>query len=205
MSNDRELLERWRAGDKGAGELLFDRYYRVLVRFFANKIGEDPMDLIQETFLGCVAGRNRLRDAQGFRSFLFGIAYNQLKKYYERQRIRGERFDPATQTAADLSPGPGTMVAKGAEQALLLEALRRIPVRFQVVLELFYWEELTSAEIAEALELPHGTVRTRLRRARTLLEEALEQASADPSVVQATRSDLGSWVAEIRSEHRRDS
>lgn len=203
MSTDRQLLQQWRDGDKAAGERLFDRYYPLLMRFFANKIGDDPMDLIQETFLGCVSGQARLRDEQGFRSYLFGIAYNQLRSYYQRRRVQGERFEPATHTAADLSPGPGTMVARGAQQRLILDALRRIPVRFQVVLELFYWEELTSAEIAEALELPHGTVRTRLRRARVLLLQALGEAQAAPEVIASTRDQLDAWVAKIRASLER--
>lgn len=201
MPSDRELLEAWRDGDRRSGEVLFERYYGAVERFFANKLGTDPLDLIQETFMGCVAGRGRMRDDQSFRSYLFGVAHNQLKKHYERQRIHGERFEPAMQSSADLSPGPGTMVAKGSEQRLLLEALRRIPVRFQVVLELYYWEELTSAEIATALELPHGTVRTRLRRARQLLDEAIAQCAADPRVREATRTGLMGWVAEIRARH----
>ncbi|MCA9707185.1 MAG: sigma-70 family RNA polymerase sigma factor [Myxococcales bacterium] len=199
MPGDRDLLEAWQGGDKAAGEALFERYYGVLVRFFANKIDGDPLDIIHETFLGCIGGLPRLQ--QSFRSYLFGIAYNQLKKHYERRRMDAERFDPATQSVADLSPGPGTMLAKGVEQRLLLDALRRIPMQHQVVLELFYWEELTSAEIGEALELPDGTVRTRLRRARVLLEQALRDAAADPRVLESTRSNLEGWVAKIRAAH----
>lgn len=197
VPSDRELLEAWRNGDKAAGEALFERYYDVLVRFFANKLGGDPLDLIHETFVGCISGLPRLQ--QSFRSFLFGIAYNQLKKHYERRRMDAERFDPTTQTAADLSPGPGTMLVRSAEQQLLLDALRRIPVQHQVVLELFYWEELTSAEIGEALELPDGTVRTRLRRARALLEQALRDMATDPRLYEQTRRDLARWVAKIRA------
>jgi RNA polymerase sigma-70 factor (ECF subfamily) len=201
VRSDGELLEAWQAGDRAAGEALFERYYGVLVRFFANKIGGDPMDLIQETFVGCVSGQARLRDRQGFRSFLFGIACNRLKKHYERLRLDGERFDPATQTAADLSPGPGTMLTKSREQRILLEALRGLPVRYQVVLELYYWEELTAVEIGEALELPEGTVRTRLRRARALLERGIGVAE-DPRVGEATREDLDGWVASVRAAQR---
>jgi RNA polymerase sigma factor (sigma-70 family) len=201
MRGDVDLLEAWRGGDRAAGEALFERYYRVLERFFANKVGTDPMDLIQETFLGCVAGKERLRSGQRFRSYLFGVAFNQLKTHYRRVRKHGERFDPDTQAAADVSPGPGTMVGKSDEQRLLLQALRRIPVRFQVVLELHYWEELSPAEIAEAVELPEGTVRTRLRRARELLDRALEAVTEDPRLREATRSGLAGWVKEIRAAH----
>ena len=126
VSGDVELLEAWQGGDRAAGKELFERYYALLVRFFANKIGGDPMDLVQETFLGCVAGQTRLRDRRNFRSFLFGIAYNQLRKYYERQRAHQERVDPSSDSVADLAPGPSSLLTEGAEQKLLLDALRRI-------------------------------------------------------------------------------
>jgi RNA polymerase sigma-70 factor (ECF subfamily) len=70
-----------------------------------------------------------------------------------------------------------------------------------VVLELYYWEELTAVEIGEALELPEGTVRTRLRRARALLERGIGVAE-DPRVGEATREDLDGWVASVRAAQR---
>ena len=198
-TTDQELLEAWRGGDQAAGEVLFERYYPAMVRFFANKISGDPADLIQETFMGCVTGAERIREVANFRAFLFGIAYNRLKKHYARGRIDAERIDWDSQSAADLGPGPGTMMAKGAEQRLLLDALRRIPVEHQVVLELFYWESMTSAAIAEVLDEPHGTVRTRIRRARQLLGEQLERLAGDPELARKTSADLDGWAAKIRA------
>ncbi|MBK8236255.1 MAG: hypothetical protein IPK74_11905 [Deltaproteobacteria bacterium] len=58
---------------------------------------------------------------------------------------------------------------------------------------------MTSADIAVALGEPHGTVRTRIRRARELLQEALGKVSADGAVVERTRSDLDGWAAMVRS------
>jgi RNA polymerase sigma-70 factor (ECF subfamily) len=140
MTSDIELLHRWREGERAAGEELFERYHRSISRFFASKVAGDPLDLIQETFLRCLQGRDRLVDASRFRSYLFGTAYNVLREFYRDVETRGARFDPATSAAADPAPGAGTMLAEAQESALILEGLRRIPVQFQVVLELFYWE-----------------------------------------------------------------
>ncbi|MBX7082471.1 MAG: sigma-70 family RNA polymerase sigma factor [Nannocystaceae bacterium] len=199
MASDRELLEAWREGDATAGEALFERYYGLVSRFFANKVTQDPADLIQETFLGCVRGRERIRDDDHFRSYLFGTAYNVLRQHQRDRYAADERFDPGRVSCADLAPGVGTLLGRGDEERLLLAGLRRIPLEFQVVLELFYWEDMTSAAIAQLLDEPHGTVRTRLRRARELLEAALRELTHDPGLLQRTTSDLDGWAARVRA------
>lgn len=194
---DPELLDAWRAGDATAGEALFKRYYGLVSRFFANKVSSDPADLIQDTFMGCLRGRERLRDDAGFRKYVFGVAYNVLHEHY--RTLHGNRFDPQTTSCADVLPGPGTMMAKGDEQGLLLAALRRLPLPLQVVLELFYWEDMTSSAIAEIMGEPHGTIRTRLRRARELLGEAIAGLGAEPGLVHRTATDLDGWAAQVRA------
>jgi RNA polymerase sigma-70 factor (ECF subfamily) len=198
VRSDAQLLANWGEGDAAAGESLFLRYYPAVTRFFANKVAGDPVDLIQETFLRCLRGRDRLADPDRFRSYLFGIAYNVLREHFRERYGEAGQIDPYTHTAAGLAPGPGTMVAASDEQRLLLEGLRRIPIELQVVLELFYWESMTSAAIAEALDEPHGTVRTRIRRARQLLEAALRELASDPDVVRRTVADLDGCAARIR-------
>ena len=201
MASEAELIAAWRQGEREAGRVLFERYYKVLERFFANKIGSDPLDIIQETFLACVAGRDRLRSDQSFRSYLFSIAHNLLKRHYAREQRSEKTLDLSTLSSIDLSPGPSTMIGRCDEQRILLHALRRIPVESQIVLELTYWEGMTSQEIAEALEVPSGTVRTRLRRARALLDQALEKVTNDPELLEATRSGLEGWLTQIRAAH----
>lgn len=198
MIGDAELLSAWRGGDNRSGIALFDKYYAVLERFFSNKVAGDSSDLIQDTFAACVSGQDKIAQGQ-FRGFLFGIAYNKLKQFYERARVDGGRLDYGTVSSADLSPGASTMMANSAQQRLLLEALRRVPLEHQVVLEMFYWEEMTSAEVAAALGEPHGTIRTRIRRARALLEEALAKLADDAATLEQTRSDLDGWAAQVRA------
>ncbi|MEM9453058.1 MAG: sigma-70 family RNA polymerase sigma factor [Myxococcota bacterium] len=198
MQSDSDLLEAWCQGDHAAGSALFERHYPGVARFFANKIGGDTADLIQETFESCLESRERVRDRTRFESFLFGVAYNVLRRHFDRIRKHGERFDPATDSAADHSAGPSTMVARRDEHRLLLAALRRIPLEQQVVLELYYWEGMTSAEISEVLSVPHGTIRTRLRAARQKVETALTKLSHDPELLRRTKSDLDGWALQIR-------
>src|SRR5262245_57608941 len=70
MQTDAELLESWQAGDRLAGKQLFERYFRVINRFFRSKVGDDAQDLVQKTFLGCLESVERYRGDTTFRSWL---------------------------------------------------------------------------------------------------------------------------------------
>ncbi|MEM7155042.1 MAG: sigma-70 family RNA polymerase sigma factor [Myxococcota bacterium] len=177
MPSDAELLTEWRAGEASAGQALFERYFDQVTRFFINKIPDDHEDLIQETFIACVKGRDRLRRDTRFRSYLFSTAYNVLKKHYGRICDPRMAQPLESQSAEDLSPGPSTLLRNDERARLLLEALRRIPLEQQVVLEMTYWEGMSSAEIGEVLGLPSATVRTRAYRGRDKLLDLLSRAA----------------------------
>jgi DNA-directed RNA polymerase specialized sigma24 family protein len=89
------------------------------------------------------------------------------------------------------------------EKKLLLKALRRIPLELQIALELHYWEGMTTLEIAEVLEVPRGTVKSRIRRAREALEDALSRLARDPATDSSTRRSLTEWAASIRRKVRK--
>ena len=178
---DGELLERWRGGDAASGETLFERYYDMVERFFLNKVTSGVQDLVQETFIRCVESRDRIRDEDRFRVYMFGIAYNVLSAHL-RERYRGNRaIDFNEDSVCDLAPGPGTLMGRRREHRLLIEALRNIPVDDQVILELHYWEQLTTNHIAEVLGIPIGTLTSRLARARDNLQALLSGAPGVPA------------------------
>ena len=199
VGDDFERLEAWRAGDRAAGEALFQRHFERIRRFFANKSPAHTEDLVQRTFLACVEARDRFRGASSFRTFVLAVARNVLRDFV-RERQRDLSVSMATVTAADLGPSPSSEVAAQEAAKELLLALRRIPLDLQIALELFYWEQLQSSEIAEVLEIPHGTVRSRLRRARDLLGQELEQLTQRPWDDKATIGSLESWVRDIRRQ-----
>lgn len=201
MSTDDELLRAWREGDRRAGARLFDRHFKVLSRFFRNKVGSDTDadDLIQATMLGLLEAHERFRGEGEFRSFVFGVAYNMLRKHYDRERRDGQRVDLGVSSVFDLAEGPSRIVAEHEEQRMLLQALRRIPVEHQVLLELYFWEPLPAPEIAAILGAPEGTVRTRIRRAKALLEAELGRLQADPKLLHSTLSNLDDWARSVRS------
>lgn len=165
------------AGDTSAGRTLFSRYFERLHRFFASKIHHGVDDLVQETMLACIEGRPSLRSPEAFKTFLFGVARRRLYKKWRDERRGSNAIDFGLTSVTDLGPSPSGVARHREQQQQVMEAMRRIPVELQIALELFYWEDMSATEVAEILELPEGTVRSRLRRARTLLEEQLQRSA----------------------------
>lgn len=196
---DGELLEAWRGGRQDAGEKLFQRYYESVYRFFRNKISDDTADLVQQTFLACVEGRDRVREGGSFRSYLFAVAYHVLCAYL-RARCRAASVNLDEISAQDLAPGPGTLVGRKREVRLLLDALRSIPLAQQVIIELRYWEQLSPPEVADVLGVPVGTVRSRLHRAQKALKAAMRRLAASPEELTSTLANLDDWARQCREQ-----
>ncbi len=200
MQDDAELLEQWRQGDLRAGQRLCERYFDQVARFFANKVALDHEDLIQETFIACVRGRDRIYDDSRFRSYLFSTAYNVLKKYYTRNAGPRRAEELESCSAQDLAPGPSTLLRNNERDRLLLDALRQIPLELQVVLEMTYWEGMASAEIGEVLGISAATVRTRAFRGREKLVQLLSKSARRVRLDDAPLDDqrLDAWALEVR-------
>ena len=198
MDSDEAMFAAWRAGDPRAGAELFERHYAAVARFFRNKVDVDAPDLIQKTFLGCLEARERVRGDSSFRTYLFAVAHNVLYKHF-RGRARGQ-IDFGVTSVHDLRPTATAMLVRRREEQTLLHALRRIPLEHQVTLELYFWERLTAREMAEIQGVPEGTVRTRLRRAKQLLEEALALVAGSPAELHDTLADLDAWASSVRAQ-----
>ncbi len=199
MVDDFTLLETWRGGDEAAGRDLFARYFDAVYRFFRNKVDEAADDLTQQTFMGLVQGKDRFRGDASFRTYVFMIARKRLYSHLrERDRSR-EPIEVSTTSVADLglvSPSRAVMVRQ--EQHLLLLALRRLPIEMQVALELFYWEELGVAEIADVLETPVGTVKSRLQRARARLDEIIGELANSDDLLRSTMDNFEVWARDLQ-------
>jgi RNA polymerase sigma-70 factor (ECF subfamily) len=196
--SDFELLEAWRKSDKRAGGELFERHFASVLAFFRNKVGDEAPDLVQRTFLSCVKARDRFEGRSSFRTYLFTVARNELYDHLRRRKRDAQRFDALEVSVESLGPSPATMAVQKRERRLLLEGLRRIPVDHQVILELYFWEELSAREIGEVVGAPEGTVRTRIRRAKQLLEAELSSLANDPQVLSSTIANLEDWARSLR-------
>ena len=197
MVSDEALLEAWNAGDNAAGERLFDRYFTAMARFFRTKVHGEFDELVQQTVLGCVESRHRYRGVGTFRGFLFSIARNVFLNHLRARRRGGTPLDVDEVSLHDLDPRPSSVITERREHQILLESMRRIPVDAQLLLELHYWEGMTSAAIAEVLQVPHGTAQTRLRRARQLLAAQIDRWPGPPADLPP---DFDAWARSLREQ-----
>jgi len=201
-SEELELLARWRAGDDVSGQRLFGRWYSVVSRYLRNKVGGAVhKDLVQQTFEACLRSSASFRGTSSFRSFLLRIAYNKLADYLRSkyQRVDLERqVEVDDLVIADSFASPDSLVARRQEYRILLAGLRRLPFKLQVVLELRYWESLTDLEIAEVIDAPLGTVKTRLRTGHIRLQREVACSDISPDLVRSTMDTLEDWSGRVR-------
>lgn len=175
-ASDQELLSAWAGGAAEAGAELVSRHYDSIMRFFQTKAPHHADDLVQHTFLECGEGAPRYQGRGSFRSFLFGIARNLLYDHIRRDLRAGLHTDFDAISVADLHDGVSTQAAKRAESRIVLAALQQIPLESQVLIELYYWEDLSMGELAAAIDVPLGTAKSRLHRARCQFRRALGKA-----------------------------
>ena len=182
--DDREALRAWCRGDKAAGDALILRHFDPICRFFRSKLGDDVDDLIQRTFLDLLEAAGR-SDIESVRATLFTIAHRRLLDHL-RTVYRAPAEGLTSLSVADLGTSPSSAAGRSEEEQLLHEALRRISLDHQIVLELAYWEELDGPEIAAILGIGENTVRSRLARARQALREQLEKLARTPALAHST-------------------
>lgn len=183
--SDLELLAAWRAGDAKAGTRLFKRYFVALRRFVQTTVEASAVEpLIQRIFAGCLVEHERFA-AASFRVALFGHAYALVLDHH-RARSSGE-LDPECDAVAELVARRGSdaddrLALPRNESRALLDALHHVPLAMQVLLQLRYWEQLSSRELGELFAVETPELFARLERARGLLERALGRSSPDEMV-----------------------
>lgn len=170
----------WRAiciGDAVAFERLFDRYCDLLYNFAFRRTAR--WDLAEEivglVFLEAWRQRDRVTTLNGsLKPWLLGVAANQIRRVW-RQHERRERVRRrlhVVDTAEDHSAHVADRIDDERRIRAVLDLVDQLPEIQREILLLWAWEDLTYEEIAEALAVPIGTVRSRLSRAREHLRES---------------------------------
>lgn len=152
---------------------LVDAHYMPLYRFALSlaKNSADAGDLVQQTFFIWATKGHGLRESTKAKSWLFTTLY--------REFLRGRRRDSRATSLEDLPSGETDVAAEEVDRVARLDAasvvaaLQSVDEVFRAPLTLFYLEDLSYLEIAEALEVPIGTVMSRLSRGKAQLRAAL--------------------------------
>jgi RNA polymerase sigma factor (sigma-70 family) len=184
VTEDLDLLLAWRGGDEQAGNALARRHFQGIYSFFRTKAPEVAEDLVQQTFLHAVRARDRVDARGGFRAYLFGIARHRLLHHYDA--VRAARTSASDAPIVDPRSSPSKEARRDQRSARILAALELLPIDERLAIELTYWHELSGPEVAQVLEIPLGTVKSRVRRARAELRSALESLGLSPDDAQTT-------------------
>ena len=184
MTNDLELWERTRGGDSEAFGDLYERHARSVQSYCLWRTADlqAAEDATATVFLEAWRKRERLTlSTDSAAPLLLGIANNVVRRQWRSQR----RYRDALERVRSVGQAPNDLEAEAIARVDAIrqlreggEAIRGLPRREREVLALLAWSDLSYGEIAEALSLPVGTVRSRLARARTRLGDAFPDATA---------------------------
>lgn len=177
-TGDELLAVRCQLGEAAAFDDLIERWHGPLWTYIRRVVGDEDaaLEVVQDVWIKVLRGIPKLRDGSKLRAWLFGIARRTVM-----DRLR-ERYAGPLETEIDLSEvAADTWPSHDEHELQQLEgALARLPAVERDVLTLFYLEDLTLADIGEALKVPVGTVKSRLFRARRMLREAMNAGGAQP-------------------------
>jgi RNA polymerase sigma-70 factor (ECF subfamily) len=175
---DSELLERVAAGDRRALRALYERYYHPLLRFLQRLTGDlgaaqegvNDVMLVVWDKAASFGGRSKVS------TWIMGIAYRKAMRLRVRLHNWRARFKAADWSGV-IEPKAGTEahMRELVTQDLLYRAIQRLAPKQRAVIELTYYYGFSYEEIAEIVQCPENTVKTRMFHARTRLKEILPQ------------------------------
>lgn len=185
---DGALVRRLERGEAAALRLLMERYRGPLHGYLCRLLGssEDADDLFQDTFLRVLRHAGRFDPARSFKPWLYAIATNLARNTFRSRSYRDavplDRPDEdgcalVAQLAGDSRP-PGDAAERVESAQVVRAAVDELPEKGRAAVVLFYYQGLSYDEIAEALEIPVGTVKSRIHNAMARLARALAPDAA---------------------------
>lgn len=193
QQSDEELVEQCRKGEFAAfGEFVEryqDRLFNALLRMVNNY--DDAQELAQETFMRALQGIGKFRGGSGFYTWLFRIGMNQAINFHRRRRTvkftslqsgseqLGEQAEGLLHLIESRTQSPVSRAQVYEEHQRVLEAMDKLEPAARAVVVLRDIEDFDYSEIAAILEIPVGTVKSRLARARMSIRERLGQQGRD--------------------------
>ena len=208
---DEEAMWRVRTHDDHHEFSRLVKRWEEPIRRLCTRMTGDPHraeDLRQETFLRLFERRKEYQVTGRFSTYLWRIALNLCDDELRRQERRlefvrdpepGEAASEAPDGVAE-GPGPDTQAAQQEEGELVRQALGRLPEIYRTVLVLRHYEDMKLAKIAEILEIPEGTVNSRMAEALARLSRMLEPKLAPRAETKGQKPEAGGQRSEVRSQ-----
>lgn len=180
---DSELVLRVQRGDKSAFDLLVIKYQHRLVHL-VNRYVKDPheaQDVAQDAFIKAYRALGDFRGDSAFYTWLYRIAINTAKNYLLSRSRRHYDYEVDVQDAEQVEAAPQLRDIETPEDLLMneqvvrviREAIEALPEEMRIAITLREFEGMSYEEIAEAMDCPIGTVRSRIFRAREAIDEKL--------------------------------
>jgi RNA polymerase sigma-70 factor (ECF subfamily) len=172
---DELLVMEAQSGNAKAMEALVSRWQKRLWQYARRLTGnvEAAWDVTQEGWLGIVRGIHRLNDPARFRPWAYCIVTRRANDWIRARAQARKRHDDAV-AGPPPSAGPSDVDVSTDLEGIL----QRLPVQSRVVLTLYYLEDLGISEVAAVLDVPTGTVKSRLHHARNEFKELWQQSTA---------------------------
>lgn len=167
VADDKRLVELTLAGDHTAFEYLFNRYRDAIRRLFLQRATspDDTDDLLQETFIKVYANLHRYSTEYTFGQWLYTIARN-THIDFERKRQEDISIDSKFSAPASNAPSPEESLINTQQRSQIERYIELLPQSYRQLFILRFIDDLSYEEIAERLDMPMGTVKTRIHRAR---------------------------------------
>lgn len=179
--NDADLVRQTLNGNTAAYNSLVQRYQRQVYNLAYRMLGnaEDAGDLVQDTFLRAYGALASFRQDASFLTWLYKIASNlcidQLRSRKAKSTLSLDvELEEGREPAADIrSCGPEEAAVRGSVQDVVQKAVLNLPEKYRAVVVMRHLQDMSVDEIARVLDLPTGTVKTHLFRARDMLRGRL--------------------------------
>jgi RNA polymerase sigma-70 factor, ECF subfamily len=193
--NDDALMIRFQQGDESAFRRLLERYQDRIINFISRIVGDidTATDLGQEVFIRVYMNAGRYLPGSQFAPWLYRIASNlAINEIRRKKRWRfislsdhsdEEDSFPQIELSDDTTPSPEEQASQLESAVIIEKALAKVPVRYRTPLVLRELEGYDYEEISEILNIPRGTVKSRLNRGRALLKNALTKLDAAKAAV----------------------
>ena len=163
-------------GNREAFARIVERYQGMVLRLARRYLGneQDAADAAQEIFLKVYRALPFFRLDRRLHPWLYGIAVNHLRSSYRRIKPRREQNRPMSQPHPDPRSDPADQAVAAGERERVHAAVMRLPNSIREAVVLYYLEELSVADVAEALGISRENVKSRLHRGRRLLRSRLQ-------------------------------